>query len=85
MTGTTAKSLRIQYFASFREARGLNEETIQSSAATAADLYDEMASRHGFKTERSVMRVALNDRIVPWTTPVCDGDTVVFLTPFGGG
>jgi len=79
------KSLRVEYYAAFREAAGRSEEAVQSSAETAADLYDEIAARHGFRFDRSFLSVALNDSVVPWTSTVRDGDTVAFLTPFAGG
>ena len=79
------KSLHVQYFAAIREATGLREETLESSAATAEDLYVEVAALHGLPFDRSLLRVARNDRMVPWSAPLRDGDTVVFLTPFAGG
>jgi molybdopterin converting factor small subunit len=79
------KTLRMQYFAAFREAAGRSGEELRSAAPTAADLYDEIALRHGFSFDRSILRVVLNDTIVPWTAEVRDGDTVVFLAPFAGG
>ncbi len=82
---SAGKTLRMQYFAAFREAAGLGEEKVQSTAVTAAELYDEVALRHGFSFDRSILRVVLNDMIAPWTQELRDGDTVVFLAPFAGG
>jgi len=79
------KELHVQYYAAFREATGLSEETVRSAAGTAADLYQELSRKHGISYGLSVLRVALNDHVVPWDTPVADGDTVVFLAPFAGG
>ncbi len=80
-----SKSLRMLYHAAFREAAGLGEETLHSNAATAADLYDEVAERHGFNFERSLLRVAINDSLASWTAELKDGDTVAFLSLFAGG
>jgi len=79
------KSVHICYYGAFREATGLREETVRSAAATAADLCDEIGRQHGVKFDLSVLRVALNDQVVPWTSEVSEGDTVVFLAPFAGG
>ena len=79
------KAVHILYFAAFREATGAGEETVRSSATTAADLYHEVSRRHGIPYDLSILRVALNDVVVPWSSPVKDGDTVVFLAPFAGG
>jgi len=80
-----SKTLRMHYYAAFREAAGLSEEALRSAAVTAADLYDEVALLHRFSFDRSVLRVVLNDTIVPWTAELRDGDRVVFLAPFAGG
>jgi molybdopterin converting factor small subunit len=80
-----AMRFHIQYYAALREAVGLGEETVQSAATTAADLYREIARNHGITFDLSILTVALNDRVVPWTSPVHDGDTLVFLAPFAGG
>ncbi|HUI71287.1 MAG TPA: MoaD/ThiS family protein [Spirochaetia bacterium] len=79
------KTLRVHYYAAFREAAGRSEEEVTSSATTAAELYDEMTLLHGFSFDRSILRAVVNNVIVPWTAPVRDGDVVVFLAPFAGG
>ena len=79
------KTLRMLYYAAFREAAGVSEEDVQTAAATAVELYDEVAARHQFSFDRSILRVVLNDKIVPWSTSLTDGDTVVFLAPYAGG
>ena len=81
----TEKTLRMQYFAAFRELVGRTGEELHTSASTAAELYDELALRHGFTPDRSILRVVLNDTLMPWTAELKDGDTVVFLAPFAGG
>ena len=82
---TTLKELRIVYYAAFREATGVSEETVRSAAPTAADLYREISRMYGIPYELSTLTVALNDQVVPWDTPLKNGDTVVFLAPFAGG
>lgn len=79
------KSVRILYFAVFHDVTGVREETWRSSAATAAELYVEVAARYRFPFDRSVLGVARNDEIVPWSTTIRDGDSVAFLAPFAGG
>ena len=80
-----AAKIRVLYFAGLREARGRSDETVETAAATPAALYRELAERHGFPAVPEGMRVAVNDGIADWQTALADGDTVVFLTPFGGG
>ncbi len=80
-----AKSIFVEYYAFFRETLGRQNETVVTEAATARDLFAEIDGKYAFQTDHETIRVAVNDRIVAWETRLSDGDTVVFLTPFGGG
>jgi len=80
MIDVTAK-----YFAVFREQAGLDGERVATPAATAAELFDEIASRHGFLDARARCKVAVNDELVAWDTRLTDGDTVLFFPPVAGG
>ena len=52
--------IEIQYFAVLRERAGTGRETVETAAATAAELYDELATRHDFGLPRGMLRVAVN-------------------------
>lgn len=80
MIDVTAK-----YFAVFREQAGLDGERVATPASTAAELFDELAERHGFLDARGRCKVAVNDEIVPWDTRLVSGDTVLFFPPVAGG
>lgn len=75
----------LHYVAYLRETAGCAEETRTTAATTLAALYDEAAADHGFCWPRTTMAVAVNERVVPWTSPVRDGDEVLFLPPAAGG
>jgi len=77
--------IEIQYFAVLRERAGTGRETVDTSAATAADLYDELAARHDFGLPRGMLRVAVNDEFSDWSQPLAAGDRVVFIPPVAGG
>lgn len=77
--------IEIQYFAVLRERAGLSRETVQTAAATAADLYDELSRRHAFGLPRGMLRVAVNDEFADWSHPLAAGDRVVFIPPVAGG
>ena len=79
------KNINLEYYAYFREVRRLSKETIATEAGSPRELFDDMIKRFGFRTDRDSVRVAVNDVLVSWDRPLADGDTVVFLTPFGGG
>ena len=52
--------LKIQYYALMREQAGRSEETIETAAATPADLYSELKARYGFTLSREQLKVAVN-------------------------
>jgi molybdopterin-guanine dinucleotide biosynthesis protein A len=79
------KTLRIQYFALFREQAGRGEETLESTADTPAHLYAELQRRHPFKLQKEQLRVAVNAEFCDWQASLKSGDTVVFIPPVAGG
>jgi molybdopterin converting factor subunit 1 len=79
------KTVRVRYFAILREQRGLDEERVATSAATAAELYEELRVLHGFTLPVNRLRVAVNDEFGSWGAPVRDGDALVFVPPVAGG
>ncbi len=79
------KAIRVQYFALFREQAGRSEESLQTAAATPAQLYNELQARHPFKLAPEQLKVAINSDFADWNAPLHDGDTVVFIPPVAGG
>jgi len=79
------KTVTVQYFAILREQRGLTQETLATSAATPAALYDELRARHPFTLPADRVRAAVNDEFVAAAAPLRDGDRVVFIPPVAGG
>lgn len=74
-----------RYFAAFREQAGTDAERVTTGAATAGDLYGELAERHGFADARGRCKVAINDELSDWTAPLKHGDVVLFFPPVAGG
>ncbi|HKE93560.1 MAG TPA: NTP transferase domain-containing protein [Povalibacter sp.] len=81
----SAITLRIQYYALFREQAGRSEESLDTSAATPAELYQELQQRHPFRLAREQLKVAVNTEFADWNAPLANGDTVVFIPPVAGG
>lgn len=79
------RTLRVQYYAILREQAGRSEETLDTTAATPAELYDELRRRHPFQLAAAQLKVALNSEFSDWQTPLRHGDTVVFIPPVAGG
>jgi molybdopterin converting factor subunit 1 len=77
--------VRVQYYAVLREQAGRNEETLDTNAATPADLYEELRRRHRFQLTSSQLKVAINASFSEWQARLAHGDTVVFIPPVAGG
>jgi molybdopterin-guanine dinucleotide biosynthesis protein A len=77
--------LKIQYYALMREQAGRSEETLETSAATPADLYTELTARYGFTLSREQLKVAVNSEFSDWSRKLAANDAVVFIPPVAGG
>jgi len=77
--------IRLRWFASLAETVGRTEEKRDIDHQDAARLYDDLKAQFGLKPQRAHVRLAVNDRFVDWTTPLANGDTVVFIPPVSGG
>lgn len=80
-----ATTVTVEYFASFRDERGVGAEQVQTIARTLGELYRELSDAHNLRYDPAGVRVARNDEFASWEDTVSEGDRVVFLAPFGGG
>jgi len=78
-------TVRIRYFARLKQEAGTSTETVETNAATVANLWTERASAHGFTLEAGLVRAAQNDEFCPWEAPLVPGTEVVFMPPVAGG
>jgi molybdopterin converting factor subunit 1 len=74
-----------RYFAAFRERAGRDTERVSTQARTAADLYGELARKHGFADSIARCKVAVNDELADWNVQLAAGDEVLFFPPVAGG
>ena len=79
------KTIKVRYFAMFRERAGVDEETLTLDAETAADVFEHTKSRHGSDEPSGHCKVAINDEMANWSSHVADGDTVLLFPPVAGG
>jgi molybdopterin converting factor subunit 1 len=77
--------LQLRYYALLREQAGRATESVETSAATPAALYAELAGRHGFRLSQPQLQVAVNSAFADWDRALVDGDEVVFIPPVAGG
>jgi molybdopterin synthase sulfur carrier subunit len=81
----STKNINIQYFALFREQRGMRAETVATAASSLRELYGELAKAHGFSLPVERVQVAVDDEFAEWDASVRENATVVFIPPVAGG
>ena len=79
------KRITVRYFAMFREHAGVGEETLTVEAETAADVFRATQDRHRSSEPTGHCKVAINDVMADWDSPVSEGDTVLLFPPVAGG
>jgi len=79
------KTIEVRYFAMFRETAGMAGETLSLDVATAMDVFEKTRSRHASNEPIGHCKVAINDEMADWSSPVSDGDTVLLFPPVAGG
>jgi len=81
--------LTVKYFASIRESLGRGHEALDTSAATLAQLRDELVARGGAYAQSLArgksVRVALNQVMSAESAPLTEGCEVAFFPPVTGG
>jgi molybdopterin converting factor subunit 1 len=77
--------VHLRYYALLREQAGRQSETVETAASTPAALYAELSARHRFRLPQAQLRVAVNAAFTEWSSPLADGDEVVFIPPVAGG
>ena len=78
-------NINVSYYAMFREAAGCSGEKVNAENGDAVALFDTLKSKYDFSMCRSHVRLAVNDAFVDWSTPLNDGDSIVFIPPVAGG
>ncbi|WP_371037582.1 molybdopterin converting factor subunit 1 [Rhodosalinus sp. FB01] len=79
----------VLYFAWVRERIGLPRETLQTEAATVADLVDEVRAREeryaAAFADTSALRVAVDQELADFDAPLAGVREVAFFPPMTGG
>ncbi len=79
--------ITVRYFASIREAVGKPSEMLETTAATLAQLRDELILRGGGEAlaRGRAVRMALNQVMSDESVNLTDGCEVAFFPPVTGG
>ncbi|GHA58062.1 molybdopterin synthase sulfur carrier subunit [Amylibacter ulvae] len=81
--------LNVLYFAWVRERIGVASETVETDAGSINELLDELSAREeryaiAF-SDRSVLRCAIDQTLVPFETSLANATEVAFFPPMTGG
>lgn len=81
--------MNVLYFASVRERIGIPRETVETSATTVQELVAELVSKEeryaaAFQ-DLSALRVAVDQELVDFDTPLAGVREVAFFPPMTGG
>ena len=77
-------TVNVLYFASLRDAAGVERETLDH-VGDLASLYAVLQARHGFAWTVETLRVALDGAFARWTDVPGEGTEVAFIPPVSGG
>ena len=77
--------IKVRYFALFREQVGVESESVDWPGGTAAELFQQMASKHTALIPEAAALVAINEEMSGWETPLSEGDEILFFPPVAGG
>lgn len=78
-------NVTVKYFALLKDVAKKSTEQVSTSSTTVKELYSELNSKYNFPISSDSIRFALNDEYVKAETTLCDGDTIVFISPIAGG
>ena len=78
-------SVKACYFAVFRERAGCDSEQLNTESGNVAELYSEIATRHGFMDSHDRCKVAINGTLAGWDSSIQGGDEILFFPPVAGG
>ena len=82
-------TIEVLYFAWLRERIGLPRETVETEAATVADLVAELSAREDRYavafSDMSAIRAAVDQDLVPLDTSLAGAREVAFFPPMTGG
>ena len=78
-------NVTVRYFAAFREAAGLETESVKTAASTTGSLFEECRERHAALQPWEASLVAINDEMAQWDSAISEGDEVLFFPPVAGG
>jgi molybdopterin converting factor small subunit len=82
--GRQLVKLQVRYFGQLQKEAGCAREAVETQAANVAELWKELAAKHGFTLEAKLIRAAQDDEFCAWEEKLASAE-VVFMPPVAGG
>ncbi len=79
------KSIKVRYFAQFKELAGVESEMLTTEVQTYSELYETLKNKYHFQLPAEMVQVAVNDEFSLGSHSIHEGDQVVFIPPVAGG
>jgi len=79
------KTVTVKWFAAYREAAGIEAESVATAANTTAELFEALKGRHPRLASSRGALVAINQEMADWEAPIREGDEILFFPPVAGG
>ena len=83
--GRTTKTIMVEYCGILREDTGTAAEELETTAVTAAGLWEELRMSRNLSLGLEAVRIAINDEFQPWSHPLAHQDKLTLFPPFAGG
>lgn len=77
--------VHVLYFAQLRQQSGTGEESIETSAETVRELFQEVGQRHSLTLSARHIKAARNEAFCSMETALAENDTIAFMPPMSGG
>ena len=84
-TNVTSKNIQVEFFAAYRDATGTGTLQVNTAAASADELFSELQQQFPALEAFAARKLAINDELKPWSSPISDGDRILFFPPVAGG
>ncbi len=78
-------TIKVQYYAIFREQAGKSEELLKTLSGTAEELYYELQNKYNFSLAIELVKVAINNEYAPLDQELKEKDEILFIAPLAGG
>lgn len=79
------KSIRVKYFAKYRELLGIGEERLSTRCETVGGLLEEISKRHPELVSHKDFLISRNQNYADPDSILADGDEIGILPPVSGG